>query len=64
MKIVDYPPPGLAIIEQTADRIVQLRKTSDGVSIDVWLRQIVSVRPHQAWRLVLLTRRGSIKDSL
>ena len=51
MKIVDFPPPGLAIIEQTADRIVQLRKTSDGVSIDVWLRQIVSVRPtkHGGW---------------
>jgi hypothetical protein len=51
LKTVDFPPPGVAIIEQTDDRIVQLRKTSDGFSIDVWLRQIVSVRPtkHGGW---------------
>jgi hypothetical protein len=43
--IVDFPPPDGTIIEETDRRIVQLRKTATGVSIDVWLRQVVDVRP-------------------
>ena len=43
--IVDFPPPDGTIIEETDRRIVQLRKTAAGVSIDVWLRQVVDVRP-------------------
>ncbi|HSX22375.1 MAG TPA: hypothetical protein VLE97_06320 [Gaiellaceae bacterium] len=43
MMAVDFPPPGLAIIEQTDDRIVQLRKAGDGFSIDVWLKSVVFV---------------------
>ena len=43
--IVDFPPPNGTIIEETDRRIVQLRKTATGISIDVWLRQVVDVRP-------------------
>ena len=43
--IVDFPPPDGTIIEETDRRIVQLRKTATGISIDVWLRQVVDVRP-------------------
>lgn len=41
MRTFDFPPPGIAIIEQTDDRIVQLRKAGDGFSIDVWLQSVV-----------------------
>ena len=43
--IVDFPPPDGTIIEETDRRIVQLRKTVTGIAIDVWLRQVVDVRP-------------------
>ena len=43
--IFDFPPPNGTIIEETDRRIVQLRKTVTGISIDVWLRQVVDVRP-------------------
>ena len=43
--IVDFPPADGTVIERTDRRIVQLRKTPEGFSIDVWLRQVVSVRP-------------------
>ena len=43
--IVDFPPPNGTIIEETDRRIVQLRKTVTGIAIDVWLRQVVDVRP-------------------
>lgn len=43
--IVDFPPLDGTILEETDRRIVQLRKTPTGVSIDVWLRQVVDVRP-------------------
>jgi len=42
--IVDFPPAG-TVLERTDRRIVQLTKTTAGISIDVWLRQVVDVRP-------------------
>lgn len=42
--IVDFPPAGM-VLERTERRIVQLTKTTTGVSIDVWLRQVVDVHP-------------------
>jgi hypothetical protein len=42
---VEFPPADGVIIEHGDRRIVQIRKTVEGFSIDVWLRHVVSVRP-------------------
>lgn len=43
--IVDFPPTDGTILERTDRRLVQLCKTPDGYSIDVWVRQVLDVRP-------------------
>jgi hypothetical protein len=44
MKIFAFPPAG-QIIERTDRRLVQVCKTPEGFSIDVWIRQVEGVRP-------------------
>ena len=45
--IADHPfqPGDGTILEETDRRIVLVRRTPAGISIEVWLRQVVDVRP-------------------
>ena len=45
MNTVEFPPADGVIIEQDDRRIVQVRKTGEGYSIDVWLRHVVAIQP-------------------